>query len=48
MRRKYIWTLLTIAALITIYGIVTKKFFFLFFMIPLGFGLFGNKNNEED
>ncbi len=35
-----------IAALITIIGIVTGKFLFLFIWLPLGW-LFGNKNKDN-
>ncbi|MBO3099173.1 hypothetical protein [Gelidibacter pelagius] len=48
MKTKYVWILLTIAALITIYGVLSGKFFFLFFMLPLGFGLFKRKDKDED
>jgi len=48
MKTKYVWILLSIAALITIYGVLSGKFFFLFFMIPLGFGLFKKKNKNDD
>ena len=46
MKKKYVWLLLTIAAIITIYGVLSGKFFFLFLMLPLSFGLF--KKNEKD
>ncbi len=32
---------------ITIVGLVTGKFFFLFLLLPLGFGIFNNKNKDE-
>ncbi|HUH27298.1 hypothetical protein [Gelidibacter sp.] len=47
MKTKYVWILLTIAALITFYGVLSGKFFFLFFMLPLGFGLFKRKGKED-
>ncbi|WP_027125892.1 hypothetical protein [Gelidibacter mesophilus] len=47
MNTKHIWILLTIAAIITIYGVLSGKFFFLFFMFPLGFGLFKRKNKDD-
>ncbi|WP_190246311.1 hypothetical protein [Gelidibacter gilvus] len=47
MKTKYVWILLTVAALITIYGVLSGKFFFLFFMLPLGFGLFKRKDKED-
>lgn len=47
MKRKYVWILLTIAALITIYGVLSGKFFFLFLMLPFGFGWFNKKNKND-
>ena len=47
MKTKYVWILLTVAALITIYGVLSGKYFFLFFMLPLGFGLFKRKDKED-
>ncbi|MBA6153174.1 hypothetical protein [Gelidibacter maritimus] len=48
MKTKYVWILLTIAALITIYGVLSGKFFFLFLMLPFGFGLFRRNDKDED
>jgi hypothetical protein len=48
MKTKYVWILLTIAAALTIYGVISGKFFFLFFMLPLGFGFFKRKNKDDD
>ncbi|HXJ99979.1 MAG TPA: hypothetical protein VNJ50_14090 [Gelidibacter sp.] len=47
MQTKYVWILLTIAAAITIYGVITGKFFFLFLMLPFGFGIFKRKDKNE-
>ncbi|MCL8007159.1 hypothetical protein [Gelidibacter japonicus] len=48
MKTQYVWILLTIAALITIYGVITGKYFFLFLMLPFGFGIFKRKDKDED
>lgn len=47
MKTKYVWILLTIAAAITIYGVISEKFLFLFLMLPLGFGLFREKDDDR-
>ncbi|WP_345003747.1 hypothetical protein [Snuella lapsa] len=47
MKRQHLYILLGIGLIITIFGIVTGKFFFLFLVIPLGFGFF-RKNNDKD
>ena len=41
--KNYLPLLLIIGLLITIYGLVTGRFFFLFLVIPLGFLFRGNK-----
>ena len=41
--KNYLPILLTIGLLITIYGLVTGHFFFLFLVIPLGFLFIRNK-----
>ncbi|HKK12343.1 MAG TPA: hypothetical protein VJ945_05900 [Flavobacteriaceae bacterium] len=41
--KKYLALVLIIGLLITIYGLVTGKFFFLFLIIPLGFLFRSNK-----
>ncbi|MDC7995349.1 hypothetical protein [Altibacter sp. HG106] len=46
MKNGTIW-LYIICAAITIFGIVTGKFLFLLFVIPLG-GLFRKKNNDQN
>ncbi len=38
------WILVLIGLIITFIGVITKKFFFLFFIIPLGF--FWKDDNE--
>jgi len=43
--KNYLPILLTIGLLITIYGLVTGRFFILFLILPLGF-LF-NRNKKE-
>lgn len=43
--KKYTALALIVGLLITIYGLITGKFFFLFLIIPLGF-LF-RKNKKE-
>lgn len=46
MKPKYLYLILGIALLITLLGFITKKFFFLFLILPFGFGIF--KRNEDD
>ena len=46
MSAKTQYALMILAAIITIYGLVTGKFLFLLFMIPFGFS-FLKKNNDE-
>jgi len=43
MKREYQIILYIILAAITIFGIITGKYLFLVFMIPLGFGGFFKK-----
>ena len=43
--KNYLPIILTVGLLITVYGLVTGRFFFLFLIIPLGF-LF--KLNKKD
>ncbi|WP_391595004.1 hypothetical protein [Winogradskyella sp.] len=38
--------LMVLLAIITIYGIVTGRYFFLFFMFPLGFGFWRKKDKH--
>ena len=45
MSKNWTYLLLTIGAIITIIGIVTGKFLFLFILLPLGF-LFGKKKDD--
>mgnify|MGYP000008479544 CR=1 FL=1 len=47
MKNKYTYLILTIALLITIYGVVSGKFFFLFIFLPLGLGLFSRKKKDD-
>ncbi|TVZ57942.1 hypothetical protein NA63_0434 [Flavobacteriaceae bacterium MAR_2010_105] len=47
MKEKHIYILLTIALLITIYGLVTGQFFFLLILFPFGFGWFKRKKSDE-
>lgn len=48
MKTTTVWIVLTIAAAITIYGVISGRFFFLFFMLPLGLGFFKIKNKDDD
>ena len=48
MKTRYLWILLTIAVAITIYGVISGKFFFLFLMLPFGFGFFRRNKKDED
>jgi len=43
--KKYLIPIMIACLVITIYGLITGRFFFLFLIIPLGF-LF--KNNKKD
>ncbi|WP_040247291.1 hypothetical protein [Psychroserpens mesophilus] len=45
MKPSYQVILYVILASITIYGIVSGKFLFLIFMLPLGFSFFKKKND---
>ncbi|WP_406682669.1 hypothetical protein N1F78_08190 [Seonamhaeicola sp. MEBiC1930] len=47
MKEKYVYIILTIALIITAYGVITGRYFFLFLMIPLGFRWF-KKGGEKD
>ncbi|WP_250433213.1 hypothetical protein [Hanstruepera flava] len=47
MSAKTQYTLMILAAIITIYGLVTGKFLFLLFMIPFGFSFLKKKNDEH-
>ncbi len=46
MKPKYLYIILGIALLITLLGLITGKFFFLFLILPFGFGIF--KRNKDD
>jgi hypothetical protein len=46
MKSSYKILLMIIAVLITIFGLVTGKFLFLFVLLPLGF-LFKKKEKED-
>lgn len=47
MSDKWKTLLMVLAAIITIYGIITGKFLFLLVMIPFGFSLLRKKNNDK-
>lgn len=40
MKPKYLYTILIISLIITLIGLLTGKFYFLFLILPFGFGLF--------
>ena len=45
--KKQLYDLILIAAIIiTVYGLVTGRYLFLFLAIPIGFGWFGSKNKS--
>ena len=48
MKREWLYILMVVAALITIYGLVTGRFLFLFLMIPFGFGFFRKRKEDKD
>lgn len=48
MKEKYVYILLAIALVITIYGLVTGQFFFLLILFPFGMGWFKKKDNTKD
>ncbi|WP_189319393.1 hypothetical protein [Leeuwenhoekiella nanhaiensis] len=37
-----------VAALITLFGLITGKYFFLFFVIPFGFNFFKSDKKDKD
>ncbi|MFI8380342.1 hypothetical protein [Leeuwenhoekiella sp. NPDC079379] len=43
--KNYNW-IYVIAALITLIGLITGKYFFLFFAIPFGFSIFNRNKNK--
>lgn len=47
MKGKYTNTVLIIALIITLYGIITGKYLFIFLLIPFGFGWF-KKTDKKD
>ncbi len=47
MNKKYIPYILVIGFIITVIGLITGKFIFLFLILPLGFGLFKGKSSEK-
>jgi hypothetical protein len=47
MKQKHQYTIVIIATIITLVGLITGKFLFLFIILPLGV-LFKNKNKEKD
>lgn len=47
MTAKSQYFLMILAAIITIYGIITGKFLFLLVMIPFGFSLLKKKKDGE-
>jgi hypothetical protein len=44
MKPKYLYSVLGLALIITLIGLVTGKFYFLFLILPLGFLFNRNKN----
>jgi hypothetical protein len=40
IKPKYLYLVLGIASIITLLGLITGKFYFLFLILPFGFGLF--------
>ncbi len=46
MKYKYKIILMVLLAALTIYGLVTKKYLFMVFLIPLSFDFFNKKNND--
>ena len=47
MKKQYLDLVLLIALIITVYGLITGRFLFLFLIIPIGFGWFRNKKKSE-
>jgi len=47
MKPKYLYLILGISLLITLIGLFTGKFFFLFLIFPIGFGLFKKDKNSN-
>ena len=48
MKKSHIYLVLIIGLLITVYGLITGKFYFLFLIIPLGFGFFRRKEDNSE
>ena len=47
MNRKNLDILILAAIAISLYGLITKRYLFLFLIIPLGLGLFKGKNKSK-
>jgi len=47
MKPKHLNIILIIALIITLWGLITGKFFFLFLILPFGFGLFKKNKNQD-
>ncbi len=47
MKQQYQYLFFAIAAVITIYGLVTGKFLFLLLMFPLGLGFFKKEKDNK-
>jgi len=47
MTPKYLNIILIVAIIITLIGLITGKFFFLFLILPFGFTLFKKNKNED-
>ncbi|WP_198027649.1 hypothetical protein [Seonamhaeicola sp. S2-3] len=47
MKKEHLTILLIISLIITAFGIITGRYFFLFLLIPFGFNWF-KKGNKED
>ena len=48
MKEKKYYIILIIGLIITIIGVITKKFLFLLLLFPFGLGLFKNRSDGDD
>ena len=47
IKKNYLQILLVLGIAITLYGLITGRYLFLFLIIPLGFGFFGKKERSD-
>ncbi|NNK87812.1 MAG: hypothetical protein HKO90_05980 [Flavobacteriaceae bacterium] len=47
IKKNYLQLLLLVGIAITLYGLITGRYLFLFLIIPLGFGFFRKEKRSE-